>query len=224
MRTYEVTLVGVTPLLMHADNFEWEGMMKAWVADPVNKGKSVPGDDRTPAWRWIGSLYHDGSVCVMPSDNLMTMLRDGGTRVLVPGGKNGKTFKAQTQSGVMVEGLSWPVLTEKGIVPWPSVKALINDPDFDSHVAAAQRLGFSLFIKRAAIKQNKHIRVRPRFGTGWSIVGTLDVFDDAITTQVLQDILDHAGKYCGIGDWRPSSPKSPGPFGTFTAHIVEVSR
>jgi hypothetical protein len=41
--------------------------------------------------------------------------------------------------------------------------------------------------------------------------GTLTEFDDTITATVLQNILTAAGRYCGICDWRPSSPKSPGP-------------
>jgi hypothetical protein len=48
------------------------------------------------------------------------------------------------------------------------------------------------------------------------------VFDDTITEAVLKNILIFAGAYSGIGDWRPSSPKSPGPYGKFTVEIAAV--
>ena len=44
------------------------------------------------------------------------------------------------------------------------------------------------------------------------------MIDDQITTDVLRSILEYAGRYKGLGDWRPSS-KTPGPYGTFTAEI-----
>jgi hypothetical protein len=78
-----------------------------------------------------------------------------------------------------------------------------------------------LFVKRARIGNAKHVRVRPRFDS-WSVSGTLTVLDDSITTDVLERILTHAGAYAGVGDWRPSSPKSPGPFGRFTSTVKEV--
>jgi len=65
------------------------------------------------------------------------------------------------------------------------------------------------------------VRVRPRFDN-WSCGGTVTVFDDMITTDVLKNILTFAGTYAGLGDWRPSSPKSPGPFGKFTAEVKQV--
>ena len=37
MNRFEVTIKGETPLLMHHDNLEWDGVMKAWNKDPANK-------------------------------------------------------------------------------------------------------------------------------------------------------------------------------------------
>ena len=113
MRKYEVTLTGTTPLLMHWDNIEWADQMDAWKNDPANRKDSRAGDDRSPAWRWIGSCYHDGKHITIPSDNLMRSMMEGGAMVPVPGGKNGKTFKAQTQSGMMVSESDWPVLVDR---------------------------------------------------------------------------------------------------------------
>src|SRR5690606_31225901 len=89
MRTYQVTITGKTPLLMHWDNIEWADRMAAWKDDPKNQKLSKAGEDRTPAWRWIGSMYHDDDKVSMPSDNLMRCFMEGGAMVPVPGGKSG---------------------------------------------------------------------------------------------------------------------------------------
>ena len=180
---------------------------------------SVAGDDRTPAWRWIGNLYHEKGRVVIPSDNLMTVLREGGKKVST--GKGQQTFKAQTQSGIIIDQSAW-ILTSNGAeIPFEPIKGLIGENDFERHEELAMELGFELFVKRAKIGAAKHVRVRPRFDA-WSVSGSLTVLDESITGATLDSILLMAGTYCGIGDWRPSSPKSPGPFGKFTATIQEA--
>ena len=215
-RQFQVTMTGQTPLLMHYDNLDWAGMLEKWGREPSNKKISVPGDDRTPPWRWIGNLYlNAGHVCI-PSDNLMTMLREGGAKC--PTGKKGGTFKRQTQSGLVVDQVAWNLVSSKGEIKMADIKPLTEEMDFEAHIKAAEKLGFMLFVKRAKIGQAKHVRVRPRFDV-WSCSGTITTLDETINRDVLQMILDNAGMYCGIGDWRPSSPKSPGSFGKFTATV-----
>jgi len=214
--TYKIELTGANPLLLHHDNISWAGKMSEWAMDPANKAKSVAGDDRTPPHRWIGCLYLEGGYSVIPSDNLMTMLREGGARC--PTGKKGATFKRQTQSGLVVDQSGWAINVNGKAIKEASITALITEPDFAKHESAAAALGFSLFVKRARVNQTKHVRVRPRFDR-WSASGTITVFDDTISIRVLTDILSFGGRYAGLGDWRPSSPKSPGPFGTFTATV-----
>jgi len=218
-RTYRIEMTGQTPLLMHHDNLQWAEVMKNWTMQPANKAVSIAGDDRSPAWRWIGNLYVEGGKVVVPSDNLMTVLREGGKRC--PTGKGQSTFKAQTQSGIVVDQSAWPLIVSGKDVPYEPIKSLIEESDFSKHEVIATSLGFALFVKRAKIGAAKHVRVRPRFDA-WSCAGTVTVFDDMITLDVLQNILTFAGTYAGLGDWRPSSPKSPGPFGKFTATAKEV--
>lgn len=219
-RTYAVKLNGETPLLMHHDNLPWAETMKKWGLDPANRKNSVAGDDRSPAWRWIGNLYVEKGVVVLPSDNLMTVLREGGKRC--PTGKGQTTFKSQTQSGIVVDQSSWPILSHGKEISFEPIKKLIENDDFETHETTAVEGGFELFVKRAKIGAQKHVRVRPRFNN-WSASGTITVFDDMITKDVLSNILTFAGAYAGVGDWRPSAPKSPGPFGKFTIEINQVA-
>jgi hypothetical protein len=218
-RHYQVMLTGETSLLLHRDNLEWAETMKRWGKDPANKRESIAGDDRSPAWRWIGNIYADRGLCVIPADNLMTMLREGGAKC--PTGKGQATFKRQTQSGIIVDQVAWPISIGGATISYQPIMALVNDPDFEKHLKVVEDLGFTLLVKRAKIGPAKHVRVRPRF-TRWECQGTVTVLDEMISTEVLQNILTFAGTYCGLGDWRPSSPKSPGPWGKFSATVKEV--
>lgn len=219
MRSYKIALVGKMPALMHADNIEWSDAMDRWKADVKNKKGSKAGDDRSPAYRWLGSLYHDGQVIGWPNDNLMRCFMEGGAMVPVPGGKNGKTFKAQTQSGMLVEGTHWPLLVDGKPIAVAPLLALQAEPDFTEHQKFVESCGFTLYLKRAKIGQSKHVRVRPMFET-WSAAGVINVWDDQITKAALQDIVTQAGLYKGLGDWRPGG-KTPGPYGMFTATVSE---
>lgn len=220
MRRYDIVISGQTPLLMHWDNIDWADKLDAWKNDPGNKKTSKAGDDRSPAWRWIGSLYHDGTHAAIPNDNLMRCLMEGGAMVPVPGGKSGKTFKAQTQSGMMVSEPFWPVLIDGKAVPMDTINPLLSVEDFGKHKACVTDLGFRLHVKRAKIGASKHIRVRPCFDR-WTVRGTVSVWDEQITERVLSDVLRYAGQYKGLGDWRPGG-KTPGSFGMFEATVKEI--
>lgn len=219
-RTYRVTITGKTPLLMHKDDIDWADTMEEWKNKASQtKGLSKAGDDRTPAWRWIGCLYHDDDALVISADNISRCLMEAGAAFLVPGAKN-KTFKEQTQSGMMPGELGWPLLVDGKPVPMKPIRDLLKSEDFKHHREQVTPMGFSLFVKRAKVGMSKHIRVRPRFDR-WSATGTIVVWDKQITQQMLSDIFTFAGERKGLCDWRPSS-KTPGQFGRFTAEVSAV--
>jgi hypothetical protein len=221
MEQYHVTLKGKTPLLLHADDVEWADRMVVWRDDPSNKKGSKAGDDRSPAWRWMGCLYHDGTQVSLSSDMIMKCLMQGGAMVPVPGGKSNKTFKSQTQSGLMTSEAFWPLTAAGGkAVPVKEINTLLNEVDFAKHKALCKTLGFDLFVKRAAVGASKHIRVRPRFRE-WQATGTIVVIDEQITEKVLRDVISYAGRYKGLGDWRPGG-RTPGPHGMFEAEIKKL--
>jgi len=218
VRTYSISIEGTQPLLMHNDDIRWADQMDAWKNDKNNKKGSKAGDDRSPAWRWLGSLYRDEkNTVIIPAENVMRCLMEAGAMVPVPGAKGNKTFKSQTQSGIIPMGIGWPLLINGKPIPSTPLNALLKQNDFDEHELAVEELGFALFVKRAKIGQSKHIRVRPRFDQ-WAAVIQLAVTDDQITTDALADIIEMAGKYKGLGDWRPGG-KTPGTFGMFRATL-----
>lgn len=219
MKQYAFTIREKTPLLMHYDNLQWQERIKRWQIDPSNQAASVKGDDRSPAWTWIGSAYSDSNVISLPSDNLMRALMEGGQAT--PTGKGQKTYKAQTQSGMLVHDEYVPLLIDGKPVDYKGLLELEGETDFAKHEAAAVERGFVLYTKKVRMNgRSRNIRVRPRFDR-WELRGVLDVWDPQLTASVLGTILSVAGKDKGLGDWRPSS-KTPGPFGTFGATITEV--
>lgn len=214
MDRYQITLKGLTPLLMHNDNLSFTEKVMAWRKAPENKEFSVPGDDRTPPWTWIGYLYHDGQNIGVNSDNLMTMLREGGAKLLT--GKRQETYKKHTQSGLMIDQQQWDLYTNGSLVPIENIKPLIGNTNFHEHIKTTENFGFELLVKRAKIGRAKNIRVRPMYWN-WELRGSLTVIDkeiSGITRDVLTTILNQAGAICGLCDWRPSSPNS-GTFGKF---------
>lgn len=219
MDIYNVRLIGETSLIMHGDNIPWCEVRAAWQSDPKNKKISVKGDDRSPAWAWTGYTYVEDGKIVIPCDNLMTCLMEGGAKVDV--GKRNRTFKKVMPACVMVNEIGWPL--EPTIDYEALCKEIMEggDVDFEHQQKVVEKYGFTLFVKRAKVGQSKWVRVRPRFDK-WECSGTITVTDsDVVSEKTLKDILDICGREIGLCDWRPGSPQSPGPYGKFK---VEMSK
>lgn len=222
MRTYSVTIQGLTPLLLHHDDIDWADHMTAWKDNPQNKRVSKAGDDRTPAWRWIGCLYRDDEYVGVAAENIARCFMEGGAMVPVPGGKSGKTFKAQSQSGMKIDQMLIPLDIHgngHGSLEWSAIEPLLEVDDWREHPEAVKKLGFRLLTKRARVGASKHIRVRPRFDKWW-LRFTISVWDEQLTEAAIRDIIHYAGTYKGLGDWRPGG-KTPGSYGMF--ELVDLS-
>lgn len=209
---YTFELNGEMPLLMHRDSVEEADRLSAWRKDPTNKNFSVAGDDRSPAWTWQTYLYNDGAHVVMPAENIMVALRHAGTQLIL---KRQKTFKEISQSGLLIGTEFCDFLCDGKQIALPDITKVM-DWTFAKQSEYAQALGFHLFCKRAVIGRAKHIRVRPRFDS-WSVRGSIAVTTPEITSEILSQLFDIAGR-CGLGDWRPAC-KTPGPYGMFTAQL-----
>ena len=217
-KQYHIELNGRTDLLMHKDNIPFSERTQRWQKDPMNKKSSVKGDDRSPAWTWIGGVYHDDRKFIIDSDCLMSCLRDGGAKCPRPTGRG--SLKSATQSGIVVDQIGWPLLVKDKEIPVAGIEHLYSEEDFEIHEETARKLGFTLFVKRARIGTSKHVRVRARF-SNWSASGTITVLDKTLNKQMIETIWTFAGAQSGLCDWRPGS-KTPGQFGTFTANVTEL--
>jgi hypothetical protein len=61
---------------------------------------------------------------------------------------------------------------------------------------------------------------RPKFNK-WSASFELILNDESVPISVINEILEHSGKYVGIGDWRP---QTKGMFGKFMITSFKVSK
>lgn len=212
--TFEFELTGITPLLMHADDVEAADELEAWRKDQANKNKSKPGDDRSPPWSWTMYLHTDGEHVSMPQELIAAALMKAAANFSK---KGQKTFKADTMSAVAILDEHCELHTPRGRVSVATINKL-SSLDFSEQAKKVQELGFRLFVKRAKVGQSKHVRVRARFDH-WVVRGTIDVDTDEIAAPIFERIFEYAGNKCGLGDWRPSAPKSPGPFGRFKVKL-----
>lgn len=213
MKRYSFVLTGQTPLLMHADDILFADRLQEWRKDPKNKSVSKAGDDRSPAWTWIGGLYHDSENVALPADNLAVALRQAGSKITL---KGMKTFKEEAVSGLMIEEEFLPLIVGGKAIAVAPILGLTEENDFTVHLKAVEDAGFTLFMKRAAIGASKHVRVRARFNA-WSVKGTVAVDSEALKPDILTQLFTIAGRV-GVGSWRPGG-KTPGRFGMFTAAI-----
>ena len=144
---YKIVATGKTSLIMHNNDVEWADLVKEWQLAPENakkKGENS-GDDRRPAFTWIGYLYHNKINIVMPFSNLTSCLIKAGARV--PYGRN-KTFKELAASAITPLAESFVLLNNKKPIPHPPIWSLIDTREFRIHAETATKLGFSLFVKR----------------------------------------------------------------------------
>lgn len=224
MRKYRIEIEGKRPLIFHHDDIEWADQMDEWRLDKDNAKNSKAGDDRFPAYRWLGCFYrNDAGQIIIPTANIMRAVMDSAADVPVPGARNSrKTFKSQSQSGILPDEIGWPLHINGNGSPllWEPIEKLIKVPKFADHSKLVKKMGFELFIKRVKIGTARHVRVRPRFQK-WAAAGTLTVTDEAITKDILTTFFEIAGTYKGLGDWRPGS-KTPGSYGMFTAKVTEA--
>lgn len=221
LQRYSFALTGTQPLLMHNDSVLAADTLEAWRKDPANKRRSKAGDDRSPSWTWLSYLYLDGGQVVIPRENLIAMLIKGGASFKV--GRMG-TLKGETAASVFFEG-SYPLLVGPNHEPVQAADLdVLNDDaiSFSEHVEKARELGFTLDVRRATIGTTKHVRVRPRFDR-WAVEGEFAAYDDgAMGAETLSALFTLCGRRVGLCDWRPSSPKKPGGYGTFTAEVSLV--
>ena len=71
------------------------------------------------------------------------------------------------------------------------------------------------------VNRGRIMRSRPCFEK-WALEFQLDIDDEEIPAEVVKDVLDHAGKRVGIGDFRPEKGGSFGRFHVTKWDVVEA--
>jgi hypothetical protein len=211
MERFQVKVEGLTPLLMHHNNL----MARDALAAKGRKGGKA-GDDRHPVETWKTYLYEDGKQIVIPQENFLAALLKAGSSVSI--GKM-RTLKAASQA-IYFDDTYVPLVVGSAPIKISAIESI--DGTFAEHCTQAKALGFELFVKPCSVNGKSHVRVRPKFEV-WSAELTFETDDADLLAgeNRIADLWEGAGR-AGIGDWRPSSPKKPGPYGRFKAVVSRI--
>lgn len=144
------------------------------IEDEKNKVKKTSGE-KDYSKEWKKAVYKDSRGCYIPADHIQAALVKSGVDFKVTG-KRGKTFKNLINAALVVTPDKLYLGKKK--------------PDFiDEH-----------FVN---VSRNQILRSRPGFNQGWQTEFTLLLLDEQLPKGVVKEILVNAGKFVGIGDWRP---------------------
>lgn len=69
-------------------------------------------------------------------------------------------------------------------------------------------------ITGAKIGSSRVNRARVMLPPGWELNFEISKLNEDLSDKEIMKVVENAGK-SGMGDWRPSAPKKPGPYGTF---------
>jgi len=181
MKTYEVEIEGISPLMQN--NIE---NILLGISDRPKAGNALIGD----AEEWRRKVYYKPEIGVyIPSAYIEGALLKAAKEFKVTGRKRATEY---VKSGVFVEDETLPLY-----VDGQTVKTIdeINNGNPNCYVD-----------KRVVQNPNtkgRQIRYRPCFNN-WSSRFRLVVFsDEYIPSELLLKILKYAGLYVGIGDYRP---------------------
>lgn len=126
---------------------------------------------------WKSAVYQDNKIgCYIPSKQLRASLVKSAVDFPI-GGKGGrKTYKDMVNATIEVIPDKIPLGKKK--------------PDY-------------IHEEWVKIQRNQILRNRPAFKEGWEAEFTLLVLDEQMPVDKLKEILENAGRFRGIGDWRP---------------------
>lgn len=190
MYTIDVKVVGDAPLMQHQFPMpEYKDMGKGGT-------KHTGAKDYTEEWREYLYLTSDNQI-YQPASHFEGAMVKSAVNFKITG-KRGKTYKDLFRAAVFVH----PEEILHGIKGPATL-----DTDGDAPLY--------LDLRPVVVQRSRVVRIRPTFSPGWKLEFEIEVLDDQIAPQLVQDILTHAGKTVGIGDFRPK-------FGRFSIAHFEV--
>lgn len=191
MYTVDCKVKGTAPLMQH--RFPMPELSE------MSKGgtKRTGAVDYSEEWR--GYFYANGKGVYQPATHFESAMIAAAVNFKITG-KRGKTYKDLFKAAVFV--------TPEEILHNVEVPETL-DTDGDKPLYLDMR---PVVVNRARV-----VRIRPTFKPGWELEFNIEVIDDQISSDLVQDVLQLAGKTVGVGDYRPR-------FGRFNVVRFEVSK
>lgn len=180
METINVKIQGLSPLLQHRYVFK----------DELDSGAQKKSGGKDYSDEWKKALYFDEKIGIyQPATHIEGALIKAAVNFQITG-KGKKTYKDLFKSAVFVT----PDYVPHGLKGTPDKLAEEGKLTIDKRLVRINNSGVE--------------RRRPMLKS-WSLEFVIEVHDDQISHDVVKQILEHAGRYVGIGDYRPK-------FGRFT--------
>lgn len=159
-------------------------------------GADAPGKKRSgvPDWEAEGenSLYKDEKGKIyQPAKHLESALKEAAKSFKISG-KRGATYSKLIASTVEVK------------------------PDVIYHKITK----YEIDAQAVTVQKARIIRYRPRFDN-WELEFEIISQDEQLPVEIIKQVLDHAGLYVGIGDYRPGRG---GKYGKFMVTKFEVRK
>lgn len=107
-------------------------------------------------------------------------------------GKGGKTWKDAVKAYLYADPSEILHLWNGQYVPAPSAELMQNPTE-----------NLSVNVARVKVQRAAVARSRLLIAPGWELAFVLQIVDDQLRPDVVQTILDEAGRAVGIGDYRP---------------------
>lgn len=184
----QVTITGTSPMLMHSDRGAnpLSDESKALKAVSTKRKKTEEDHAAMMEIEWNASLYlnAEGQI-VVPVENVRASIRDGAKL-----SKMGKEISRK----VFIEGEHIP-LTYSGP---RDRKKLFEDTRFRD-------------VRSVRVGQQRVMRTRPFF-RDWSLTFVAYWEPDAFDVDLFKQCLESAGKFIGLGDFRPDKGGTYGRF------------
>jgi len=191
---YRVKIKGNQPLLLHKYTV-------ATVSDvPTRKTFGASYADE-----WVkGTYVNEDGIVVMPAANIKACIYDGSK-----GQKKGKVALTRVVNSTLI------------ISPFETPIKCLVDGRLNEITIEDIKTNRWIYVCGCVVQGRRVDRSRTQLPTGWEIEFEVMTKNDDLNKADIQALLESAGRSAGLGDWRPSSPKKPGVFGTFDVVAFE---
>jgi hypothetical protein len=141
---------------------------------------------------WMATMYTDRQgLLVQPASHIEGAMQKAAASFKMKG-KGGKTWKDPVKAYCYVMPDNIPHLRNNEYVPAPTADLLPNPTEY-----------LSVSIMRVKVQRAAVARSRLLIAPGWELAFTMEVQDEQLRPDVLETILQEAGRAVGIGDYRP---------------------
>lgn len=193
MKELKIRLKGTAPLLMHSDRLSNPLDPMTVAHKKLTSKKSKTEDDQLEIAKseFLASFYFDGETGIhLPTVNIRA--------AMVEGARMNK-LGTSVQSGTVILADKVPLIFDGPKTP----EACWASPAF-------------VDARSVVVSKRRVMRYRPRFNR-WAVEVAI-IFDESILdAHQLVSSLENAGRYVGIGDYRP---KKGGSFGRFEVEAL----